>query len=216
MLASANKLVGEPSAQTTKETTLDKMSASALEAVQRSVLSGVVKSMAIYCLRNNLEQSKVKAKIVTLVNAMRAAEDISEEDQTWMSTHWLDSIFQNNHQDPSCCCSCYDYATVDWYIILDNICNDQKADEWCFGDTDKLSEKESAIVNKLRAARSAYYEAQHDFDEYFRSCTKEAVINVLRKYATTMAQIAPEWYKLASEISGLAKRDYSAEETAEQ
>lgn len=182
------------------------MSASAMDSVRRGIVSGIVKSLAMYLFGHCADQKQAAAKVITVLNAMRSNKDISEDEANWAYDVYYNSLRTLAYaSDPECCAPCCSGAYMSWYTVLANLVDDTKVYEWSFNSQTEsgLNDHEKEIIQTLRKTTNEYYEARRKFEAYFQEVNKSVLKNTIVKYGTTFQQVAPEWYKMIKSSAGL-------------
>lgn len=183
-----------------------KMSVTALNCVKRGILCGVVRSLGIWLCNNVPEQKDAKKKMLTFINAIRAANDLTPEECEWQYTTYFSSLQSSRYAtDPDCCCEVCSSDYLSWYTVIANLIDDVNCFEWVFtpSSTEPMTEDEKKMVKELRETREAYWHARGQFENYFRKVNQQVLKDVIVKYGTTFQQIAPDWYKSVKSACGL-------------
>lgn len=191
------------------------MSVRAMEAVKRSIVSGMLKSFSIWIFNNVPDPKDQKAKFLTLLNAMIASGDVASTEAQWL----VDYYERQKTLTVACDELAYDApctsSYLSWYTVMDDMLSDPQVYEWSFregdteesGKTGELNEHEALLVKTYKAAYRAYCEARDAFEKYFRDVNAAVFKQLLLKYGTTIGQVAPQWYKDVARCAGVLKDD---------
>lgn len=186
------------------------ISVAAITAAKISVYNGLTNSLANYLYNNNSDKDAIKAKIITVINQFRSANDISVDEQRWLSaTAAAEIARQSMAMDPECATAIGSYAYLSWYSVISNLINNDSLNCYAFSDSilTSLTEKERAIVTGFRAAREKYYEAESKFREYFREVIIQTLKDAMLRHGTMFAQVAPEWYTMLADSIGIPSKE---------
>ena len=196
------------------------MSVKAMEAVRRSIVSGMLKSFSIYIFNTYADPKEQTAKYLTLLNAMIAAGDVEPSEAHWLRSDYdrlkTITVASDPYALDAPCMSSY----LSWYTVMDNLLSDPQVYEWSFregdnpesGKTGELNEHEALIVKTYKEAYKAYYQARDEFEKYFKDVNAAVFKQLLLKYGTTIEQVAPNWYKDVARCAGVLKDNEPSEE----
>ena len=196
------------------------MSVKAMEAVKRSIVSGMLKSFSIYIFNTYSDPKEQSAKYLTLLNAMIASGDVEPGEAHWLRSDYDRMKTLTVASDPYACDPPCASSYLSWYTVMDNLLSDPQVYEWSFregdnkddGKTGELNEHEALLVKTYKEAYRAYWQAREAFEKYFKDVNAAVFKQLLLKYGTTIEQVAPSWYRDVARCAGILKNDEKADE----
>lgn len=192
----------------------EQMSAAAVLKARRSVITGIVRSLALYLYQNNIDSDDVDNKITTVINAFASTKDVNVSDLAWMRNCYVPSLASMRCAIDSECpfVSSSSHAYLYWYTIVGNALDDTSVFEYMYDSENngpKLNDNEKSIVSSYREAYKAYHEARCRFEAYFREVIATSLREVLLRHGTMLQQVAPDWYKYVSKSAGCEEGESS-------
>lgn len=188
------------------------MSARAFNAVRRSIVSGILRSLSMHIFSKWPDPEVQNKKLETVVNAMLSSKDIDAHEASWLLKNYLTDLRCNTvASDPDCLEPCCSYAYLSWWMVMDNLLSDTHVYEWSFDYSDNgvgsLAPHEKALIENYKHARDEFYRTRSEFEKYFQEVNKKTLNATVTRYATVLQQVDPEWYKAIASSIGLQQSD---------
>lgn len=181
------------------------VSEEAVKIAERSIRTGLIRSLAVYLFARTGEEKEVHNKIMTFVNALRSNNDIDADEAECMEKFYISLRSLQFAVDPNCAAPVCDDGYGLWYTIISSLFDDKYCSESLYysADKKKCTDYEYEIMQAYREAQEAYWKARDAIQQHYRRTLLEAGKRTVLKYATTLNQIAPLWYKTVIKAAGL-------------
>lgn len=182
------------------------MSAACLKSACRNVATAIIRSFGMHLIRSGTDTDEGKKKLLSVVNAFINAGDLSRDEVTYFTTHFIQNILATSvGSDEIPYASCSD-SYHDCYTIVTGALDYAESFSWGISKLEEagLAEHEVKLADDYNKASRAYYEARAKFLDYFREANREAAIDIVRKHTSLFSQYDPMWLTGVSRCLGIA------------
>ena len=173
-------------------------SASFVERCRQNALRGLIISAGTHLASSGLDKAQVAARVLEFLGVARAAGDLTKSEAEYYEKYnyyepkaekdiWYSYI-------PMGVRSCYSYF---WSIFEDVL--------WCYTgaaynkkEMENFNLKEQKLINELRVAETAYYQAREKFYKHFSLLAIRSIKEVVTSYATVLSKLDGAWFESLS------------------
>lgn len=175
------------------------LSAYFAQSVNYDAINGIIDSVVCALNARGMSNEDINEKIRALVDTLKSHGDLNENETEWLLNRDYSKSYESQRTYEISELECdggrciYDGY---WGIKRSAMSGIACISKWSESlRKQQLNEREQALVENLKEAERAYYNARDAFEKYTWGCAIDAINDLFTKYADDLRKLDNDWYE---------------------